>query len=54
MQEGVASVTLQAPGEVVRLSVAGLGSDSPLLGAAELAFAPLIADPLGALEHRAS
>ena len=52
IEEGLASVTLQAPGEAVRLAVAGLGADSPLLGAAELAFAPLIADPLGALEHQ--
>ncbi len=52
VHEGVASVTLQAPGEIVRLSVAALGSATPLIGAAELAFAPLIADPLGSLEHQ--
>jgi predicted NBD/HSP70 family sugar kinase len=54
VQEGVAAVTLQAPGEVVRLSVSELASGAPLMGAAELAFEPLIADPLGALEHQAS
>ncbi len=46
IQEGVASVTLQAPGESVRVSAAELGSDSPLRGAAELAFEPLLDDPL--------
>ena len=40
---------LTAPGEGVRLAVAGLGDDSVLLGAAELAFAPLLDDPLGLL-----
>jgi len=30
----------------VQLCTAGLGGDSSLLGAAELAFATLIADPL--------
>lgn len=40
---------LAAPGEQVQLAIAGLGDDSIALGAAELAFAPLLADPLGAL-----
>jgi predicted NBD/HSP70 family sugar kinase len=40
---------LYAPGEQVRLGVAGLGDDSIAIGAAELAFAPLLDDPLGAL-----
>jgi predicted NBD/HSP70 family sugar kinase len=31
----------------VTLCAGALGDDSPLLGAAELAFAPLLADPLG-------
>lgn len=34
----------------VTLRAAALGDDSPLLGAAELAFAPLLADPLGTVE----
>lgn len=40
---------LAAPGEGVRLAVAGLADDSVLVGAAELAFAPLLDDPLGLL-----
>ncbi len=40
---------LVAPVEQVRLVVAGLGDDSVPLGAAELAFAPLLEDPLAAL-----
>ncbi|MDP9466668.1 MAG: ROK family protein [Actinomycetota bacterium] len=44
---------LAAPGERVRLAVAGLDDDSVLLGAAELAFGPLLEDPLGLLSvHR--
>ncbi len=50
VHEGIASVTLQAPGEAVRVAVADLGSDAPLLGAAEAAFEALIADPLGPLK----
>ena len=34
---------------MVELRPAGLGQDGPLLGAAELAFGPLLADPLGAV-----
>jgi predicted NBD/HSP70 family sugar kinase len=37
---------LAAPGEGVRLAVAGLADDSVAVGAAELAFAPLLEDPL--------
>ena len=40
---------LAAPGEGVRLAVAGLADDSVVVGAAELAFEPLLADPLGLL-----
>ncbi len=40
---------LAAPREQVRLELPGLGRDSSVLGAAELAFAPLLRDPLGAL-----
>ncbi len=35
----------------VTLCAGALGDDSPLLGAAELAFAPLLADPLGTVER---
>lgn len=40
---------LAAPAEQVRLAAAGLGDDSVAVGAAELAFAPLLDDPLGTL-----
>lgn len=39
---------LTAPGEIARITGSGLGADAPLLGAAELALAPVIADPAGA------
>jgi predicted NBD/HSP70 family sugar kinase len=41
------SGALTAPGEHVVLALPALGDDSILLGAAETAFAPLLADPLG-------
>ncbi len=41
-------LVLPALREQVRVRPAGLEEDSTLLGAAELAFAPLLADPLGA------
>ncbi len=41
------SAALAAPRRQVRLAVAGLGDDSIALGAAELAFEPLLDDPLG-------
>ncbi len=40
---------MAAARSMVELRVAGLGEDGSLLGAAELAFGPLLADPLGAL-----
>lgn len=43
------ALALAAPGEQVQLALPGLGNDSIALGAAELAFAPLLDDPLGAL-----
>jgi predicted NBD/HSP70 family sugar kinase len=43
---------LTGPGEQVRLDLAGLGDDSIAIGAAELSFAPLLSDPLGALDRR--
>ena len=36
---------LAAPRALVRIAPARLGVDAPLLGAAELAFEPLLADP---------
>ncbi|MCW2613376.1 MAG: hypothetical protein JWN08_370 [Frankiales bacterium] len=40
---------LAAPAQQVGLAVAGLGDDSVAVGAAELSFARLLGDPLGAL-----
>jgi len=40
---------LTAPREVVKVTLPGLGGDSVLHGAAELAFEPLLADPVGRL-----
>jgi predicted NBD/HSP70 family sugar kinase len=42
----VRSRSLQAPGEQVEIRSAALGADRLLIGAAEAAFAPLLADPL--------
>lgn len=42
-----AEACLPAPGERVQLAASVLGADAQLVGAAELAFAPLLADPLG-------
>ena len=54
VREALASA-LAAPAEGVRLAVAGLADDSVLVGAAELAFAPLLEDPLGLLQlHRSA
>ncbi|MCW2831743.1 MAG: sugar kinase [Aeromicrobium sp.] len=41
--------SLTASRELVRVTLPGLGGDSVLHGAAELAFAPLLADPVGCL-----
>ncbi|MBC7633241.1 ROK family protein [Aeromicrobium sp.] len=40
---------LIAPRELVKVTLPGLGGDSVLQGAAELAFGPLLADPVGRL-----
>jgi predicted NBD/HSP70 family sugar kinase len=40
------AASLAAPRDQVRLELPALGADSSLVGAAELAFAPLLADPL--------
>ncbi len=42
---------LSAPREQVRIEVARLGGDGVVVGAAEMAFAPLLADPLGHLDR---
>jgi predicted NBD/HSP70 family sugar kinase len=46
---GLADRALPAPLETVTLSPPGLGEDSVLLGAAEIAFEPLFIDPVAAL-----
>jgi hypothetical protein len=43
---------LAAPGEQVRIVMPQLGSDSTLVGAAELAFDALLSDPLLGLPRR--
>jgi predicted NBD/HSP70 family sugar kinase len=48
------TAALPAALEQVRLEIPALGSDAPLLGAAELAFAPLLADPLGVIDAAAA
>ncbi|MEA2653160.1 MAG: hypothetical protein QOI37_387 [Chloroflexota bacterium] len=45
---------LAAPRAIVRVVPATLGVDAPLLGAAELAFQPLLADPAGWLVPRSA
>lgn len=46
---GLAKRALPAPLESVTLSLPGLGADSSLLGAAEIALEPLFVDPVAAL-----
>ncbi len=46
---GLADRALPAPLESVTLALPGLDSDSPLLGAAEIALEPLFVDPVAAL-----
>jgi len=43
---------LKASRELVRVVPASLGLDAPLIGAAELAFEPLLTDPIGTLEEQ--
>jgi predicted NBD/HSP70 family sugar kinase len=43
---------MPAAREMVELALPGLGADSSLLGAAELVFAPLLADPVGTVSRR--
>ncbi len=46
---GLGAHALTAPRELVKVCVPGLGGDSVLLGAAELAFGPLLSDPVAVL-----
>ena len=45
----LAQASLAAPRAEMEIRVSGLGNDSSLVGAAELAFEPLLADPVGGL-----
>jgi predicted NBD/HSP70 family sugar kinase len=47
VQAALDNYVLDAPGETVLLCKPGLGGDSALIGAAEVAFAQLLSDPLG-------
>jgi predicted NBD/HSP70 family sugar kinase len=47
VRQGMWSTAMEAPAAQVRLVAQGLGDDSVLLGAAELVFRRLLADPLG-------
>ena len=49
VEAGLANRALPAPLESVTLTLPGLGSDSSLLGAAEIALEPLFVDPVAAL-----
>ena len=49
VREALDRAVLRAPGEQVRLTVPQLGADAVLLGAAELAWQDLLADPAGVL-----
>jgi predicted NBD/HSP70 family sugar kinase len=46
-------MALRGPRGMVRVTPAGLGIDAPLVGAAELALEPFLADPAGWLGPRA-
>ncbi|HEY8300908.1 MAG TPA: hypothetical protein VIG48_03325, partial [Jatrophihabitans sp.] len=47
VEAALADHVFNGPGEQVLLGRPGLGQDSALVGAAEIAFAQLLADPLG-------
>ncbi len=49
VQEQIAKSGLSAPGAKVRLALPGLGADSIIIGAAELAFGPLLNDPVATM-----
>lgn len=54
VRKHLTEIALAAPLENVDLVVPGLGDDSILLGAAELAFTPLLDDPLATLATRST
>jgi D-xylose transport system substrate-binding protein len=47
VEQGLARRALAAPRELVEVVPAMLGADAPVLGAAELAFEPIVGDPAG-------
>ena len=49
VRAGMTEQALFAPQQMVEIALPGLGGDAVLLGAAELAFAGLLADPVGRL-----
>ena len=51
VESSLGRTALAAPGEQVRLVLPGLGGDAVLVGAAELAWAVLLADPLTTLRR---
>jgi predicted NBD/HSP70 family sugar kinase len=52
LQARLDGMTLPGPRRVVRVTPAALGPDAVILGAAELAFEPFLADPAGWLGPR--
>lgn len=52
LAEAIARHSLRAPREMVRIVPASLGSETLMIGAAELAFAPLLADPAAHYHQR--
>ncbi|GLY78186.1 ROK family transcriptional regulator [Actinoallomurus iriomotensis] len=52
--EAAAQSSLVAPREQVRLAASALGPDAQIVGAAELAFEPLLEDPIGTLSRHAA
>jgi hypothetical protein len=52
--KAVERYAMDAPGQTVELSQPAFGEDSALMGAAEVAFARLLADPLSWRPRRAA
>jgi predicted NBD/HSP70 family sugar kinase len=52
VDEGARLGALAAPGDIAEITSSGLGSDAPLMGAAELALSGLMADPARAAGRR--
>ncbi|MDT5107438.1 MAG: hypothetical protein QOI25_4951 [Mycobacterium sp.] len=51
LNDAVGRHSLRAPRDLVRVVPASLGSETLMIGAAELAFAPLLADPAAHYQH---